>query len=156
VPPRPRIRPRRAAARAAAAAIAAALLACAPAAAYPETWVPYQQVLAQVRSGPLIRAIINPIRGDIEIKFRNLDEGHAFYPRAQQPMLQRTLAARHIHTIFVARPHARSHPAAVHHHLRYIAAAVLALLALLGGALLVRSRRRRARGGPSAADAPAS
>jgi hypothetical protein len=145
-------------ARALAAAGAAALLASASAAAYPETWVPYGQVLAQVRSGPLIRAIINPIRGDIEIKFRNLDEWHAFYPRPEQQMLQRTLAARHIHTIFVARYHgAPAKPAAVHHHLRYIAAAAVAALALAGGVLLLlRRRRRRAReggGGRSATDA---
>jgi hypothetical protein len=141
-----------------AAAAAAVLLAAAAlpvsANAYPETWVPYEQLLGQLRSGPLIRAIINPARGDIEIKFRNLDEWHAFYPRSEQGMLQRTLADRHIHTIFVPRHQpARAAPAAVHHHLRYIGAGILAALAAIAAALLlVRSRRRSRAGAPAAGD----
>jgi hypothetical protein len=122
-------------------------------ASYPETWVSYSSLFAQVRSGPLIRAIINPARGDIEIKFRNLDEWHAYYPAGAQPVLQRILAARHVHTIFVPRPHAGAvRPAAVHHHLRYIAAGVLGAIALLGGAWLLY-RRRRAGGRPQAGPA---
>jgi hypothetical protein len=134
----------RTAAAPAAVLLAVAALTPASAGAYPETWVPYPRLLMQLRSGPLIRAIINPYRGDIEIKFRNLDEWHAYYPSSQQAMLQHTLAERHIHTIFVARyGRARTAPATVHHHLRYIAAAVVAAIALAAALLLARSRRRR-------------
>src|SRR5664280_2877067 len=70
---------------------------------YPTTWVSYPVLLAQVRSGPLIRAIINPSRGDVEIKFRNLEAWHAFYPAGAQAGLQRLLRARHIRLLFVAR-----------------------------------------------------
>jgi hypothetical protein len=65
--------------------------------------VSYERLLAQVRSGPLIRAIINPARSDAEIKFRNLDEWHAFYPRGAQPTLQRILRERHVRVLFVPR-----------------------------------------------------
>ena len=101
-----------------------------------------------MRSGPLIRAIINPTREDVEIKFRNLDEWHAFYPAGAQPALQRLLLARHIRVLFVARHHHAkpSRSMTVHHHLRYIAAGVLALLAALGAAALMYSRRRRQQG----------
>ncbi|HWW89724.1 MAG TPA: hypothetical protein VNY35_02960 [Solirubrobacteraceae bacterium] len=118
-------------------------LALAPASALAATPVGYPQLLQQVRSGPLIRAIINRTRGDIEIKFRDLSEWEAFYPRGAQPMLQRLLHERHIRVIFASRPRgARARPAAVHHHLRYIAAAVLAALALIGAAAFLYSRRR--------------
>jgi hypothetical protein len=108
---------------------------------YPETWVSYSKLYPQVRSGPLIRAIINPARGDIEIKFTNLDEWHAFYPPGARQTLQRILAARHVHTIFVPRPHVPRRTT-VHHHLRYIAAGVLGGLAVLAAALVLYRRRR--------------
>jgi len=118
---------------------------CLPAAAAgAETWVSYPVLLRQVRSGPLIRAIINPLRKDVEIKFRDLSEWHAFYPTSAQPALQRLLFARHIRVLFVRRHHPRaSKPAAVHHHLRYIAAGVAGVLAIIAAGAFVYSRRRR-------------
>jgi hypothetical protein len=103
----------------------------------------YAAVLEQIKSGPVIRAIINRTRGDIEIKFRDLSEWEAFYPRGAQPELQRLLRARHIRVLFAARPHpvAVRH-APVHHHLRYIAAAVLGALLVIGLILFVYSRGR--------------
>jgi len=117
---------------------------------YATTWVSYQKLLQQVRSGPLIRAIINPARADVEIKFRNLLEWHAVYPPGAQDTLQRLLHARHVRVLFVPRHPARaSRPTAVHHHLRYIAAGVLALFTLLGvGALVYRRRGQRAAADP--------
>ena len=38
------------------------------------TQVGYPALLREIKSGPLIRAVINRTRGDIEIKFRNLSE----------------------------------------------------------------------------------
>ena len=112
-------------------------------AGYPTTWVSYPVLLAQVRSGPLIRAIINPSRGDVEIKFRNLDEWHASYPAGAQPELQRLLRARHVRLLFVPAHRATaSRPAAVHHHLRYIAGGAIALLAALALGLFLYRRRR--------------
>jgi hypothetical protein len=104
------------------------------------TWVSFPALLEQVKSGPLIRAIINPARGDVEIKFRNLSEWHAFYPRAEQSELQRLLDARHIRVLFVPR-HPAAKPAAAHHHLRYIAAAALAACVLGGGTAYLLRRR---------------
>jgi len=115
-----------------------------PAWAGGETWVSYPAVLAQVRSGPLIRAIINPARSDVEIKFRNLDEWHAYYPAGAQPRLQQLLRARHIHILFVPRHAATArHPAAVPHHLRYIAAGVVGALAIIAAVTFLYARRRR-------------
>jgi hypothetical protein len=126
----------------AAALIAAVAL---PAPAQAETWVSFPALLAQVRSGDLIRAIINPARHDIEIKFRNLDEWHAHYPPREQPQLQRLLHARGVRTLFVPRHGpAKARPAPVHHHLRYIVAAVLAACAVGAGAVLFVRRRRSA------------
>jgi len=105
------------------------------------TWVSFPALLAQVKSGPLIRAIINPARGDVEIKFRNLSEWHAFYPPAEQAELQRLLDARHIRVLFVPRHRAAAKPAAAHHHLRYIAAAALAACVLGGGTAYLLRRR---------------
>src|SRR5438105_15345534 len=94
--------------------LAALALTCASALA--ATWVSYPELLRQVRSGPVIRAIINHTRGDVEIKFRDLSEWEAFYPRSAQPELQRLLPPRHIRGLFASRPHAtRPRPAAVHH-----------------------------------------
>jgi hypothetical protein len=108
------------------------------------TWVSYPALLAQVRSGPLIRVIINPARGDVEIKFRDLSEWHAVYPASAQPALQRLLRARHIRVLFVPRQPVRaSRPAAVHHHLRYIAAGVIGALAVLAAGTFLYVRRRR-------------
>ena len=138
--------------RAAVAALAAAALLLAPATASAETWVSFPALLRQVRTGDLIRAIINPTRGDVEIKFRNLSEWHAYYPPGEQQELQRLLRARHVRTLFVPRhPRARAVAhATVHHHLRYIAAGVLAAVLLAAGALLLLRRRSARRGiGPS-------
>jgi hypothetical protein len=108
-----------------------------------QVWVSYPRLLAQARTGPVIRAIINPQRADVELRFHNLLEWHAFYPRAAQPALQRLLRERHIRTLFVAH-HQPARPArAVHHRLRYIALGVLvAAVAIAGGLLLYRRRRR--------------
>ena len=56
----------------------ALMLAPPPAPVRAATQVSYPEPLREVRSGPLIRAVINPTRGDIEIKFRNLSEWEAF------------------------------------------------------------------------------
>ena len=107
-----------------------------------ETWVSFPALLAQVKSGPLIRAIINPVRSDVEIKFRDLDEWHAFYPPAEQANLQRLLDARHIRVLFVPRDQPVAvKSASVHHHLRYIAAAVVLVVALAAACVLVWRRR---------------
>jgi hypothetical protein len=122
-----------------------ALLALAPSSALAATQVSYPELLSQIRTGPVIRAIINRARGDIEIKFRDLSEWEAFYPRGAQSTLQRLLHERHIRVLFASRPHAaHARPATVPHHLRYIAAAVIGALALIGGAAYLYSRRRRA------------
>ena len=125
-------------------------VAAAPAmAARPAT---YPEVLAQIRTGPVIRAIINRIRGDVEIKFRDLSEWEAFYPPGAQPVLQRLLRERHIRTLFAARPHpAHRKPGPVHHHLRYIAAGVVGVLAVIAIILYVYSRGRPASRQPGAA-----
>ena len=115
-----------------------------------ETWVRYPKLLEQVRSGPIIRAIINPMRKDVEIKFRDLSEWHAFYPAGARTTLQRVLHARHVRVLFVRRhPKKTSKPATVHHHLRYIAAGVIGALALLAAGAFLYSRRRHA-GAPDA------
>jgi hypothetical protein len=114
-----------------------------PTLAVAATWVSYPALLTQVRSGPLIRAIINPARGDVEIKFRDLSEWHAFYPANARPALQRLLYARHIRVLFVPRhPAKTSRPATVHHHLRYIAAGVIGVLAVLTAGAFLYLRRR--------------
>jgi hypothetical protein len=124
-----------------------AMLAVAPSNALAATQVPYPVLLKQIRTGPLIRAIINRTRGDIEIKFRDLSEWEAFYPRGTQSMLQRLLHERHIRVLFASRPRAaHAKGAAVHHHLRYVVAAVIGALALIGAAAYLYSRRRRASG----------
>ncbi|HEV7585804.1 MAG TPA: hypothetical protein VGO14_08505 [Solirubrobacteraceae bacterium] len=121
-----------------------ALLVLAPAGARAATPVSYPELLHQISSGPVIRAIINRPRGDIEIKFRDLSEWESAYPRSAQPMIQALLRRRHIRVLFVARPHTvRPRAAAVHHHLRYIAAGLLGALALIGAAAYVTLRRRR-------------
>jgi hypothetical protein len=117
-------------------------IAAAPAVAV--TWVGYPALLEQVRSGPVVRAVINRGPAHVEIKFRDLSEWEATYPRSQQPRLLRLLHARQIQVIYATRPRARhTRPAATHHHLRYIAAG-LAAVALIAGALYLLARRRRA------------
>ncbi len=112
------------------------------------SWVSYPALVAQIRSGPMIRVIVNRTGGDVEIKFRNLYEWKARFVPAQQASLVALVHERHIPLKFAARPHARRKPAAVHHHLRYIAAGILAAAALVAlGALLFRRRARR-RGEP--------
>jgi hypothetical protein len=119
-------------------------LAPAPSAALAATPVSYEQLLHQIHSGPVIRAIINRPRGDIEIKFRDLSEWESSYPRSAQPMLQQLLRRRHIRVLFAARPHAApTRAAAVHHHLRYILAAVIGALALIAAGLYLLMRRGR-------------
>ena len=128
-------------------ATAVAVLAAVPAAAA-ETWVSFSAVLAQVKSGPLIRAIINPQRGDVEIKFRNLNEWHAFYPPADQAELQRLLDARHVRVLFVPRHQAaavRPAAGAVHHPLRDGLILALAAVAASAGVYLLWRRRARRR-----------
>ena len=119
------------------------------------TQVSYPALLHQIQSGPLIRAIINRRAGHIEIKFRDLSEWEASYPRGAQRQLQRLLHERHIRVIFASRHRAApAKPRSVHHHLRYIAAGVLGALALAAIAwLLIRRRRSPA---PLRRDAPAS
>jgi hypothetical protein len=120
-------------------------LGLAPTPAIAATWVGYPALLHQVKSGPLIRAIINRERGDVEIKFRDLSEWEAYYPAGAQNTLQRLLHARHIRVIFASR-HAAIRPktTTVHHHLRYYAASVLVVLAVIAGGGLLYWRRRRA------------
>jgi len=126
-------------------AVVLGLLVAASAGAYPETWVSYTRLLAQARSGPLIRAIINPQRKDVEIKFTNLDEWHAYYPPGAQARLQRLFDARHIRLLFVrAHETAARRPVVVHHHLRYIAGGVAAALIVCAGAFALWRRRRPA------------
>jgi hypothetical protein len=120
----------------------AVMLGAPPAPAPAATQVSYPELVREIRSGPLIRAVINPARGDIEIKFRDLSEWEAFYPAGARPSLQHVLHARHIRVIFASRHRARAAPArTVHHHLRYIAAALLGALLLLGAGALVYRRR---------------
>ena len=129
-----------------------AALAFAPASARAATPVSYPELLNQIRSGPVIRAIINRYRSDVEIKFRDLSEWEAFYPRGAQPELQRLLRERHIRVLFASRPHAARRPSpTVHHHLRYVAAGVIAALAVIGAVLFFYSRGRPARRRPGAA-----
>ncbi|HYM45248.1 MAG TPA: hypothetical protein VES65_03695 [Solirubrobacteraceae bacterium] len=117
----------------------------APAPAVAATPVSYSALLTQIESGPVIRAVINRGRGDVEIKFRDLSEWEAFYPAGAQPTLQRLLHARHIRVLFASRHAAiRSKSTIVHHHLRYIAAGVIGALAVIGGGAFLYSRRRRA------------
>jgi len=128
------------------------VLGLSPATAAAATWVSYPALYAQVRSGPLIRAIINPTRGDVEIKFRNLDEWHAYYPAGAESTLLGVLHARHVRVLFVPRPRpAAAKPASVHHRLRYIAAAALAALVLLGAGVIMYRRRRGAPRGDAGA-----
>jgi hypothetical protein len=123
------------------AAVCMVLVAAAPARGAQR--VSYDALLQQVKSGPLLRAVINRAGGDIEIKFKNLSEWKAFYPPGAQPMLQRLLHERHIRVIFASRHHARStRSRSVHHHLRYIAAAILGALALASVAFAYLRRRR--------------
>jgi hypothetical protein len=128
--------------------IVSVLLALAvPAPAQAAKEVAYPALLRQIKSRPLLRAVINRAGGDIEIKFRDLSEWKAFYPRSAQPMLQRLLHERHVRVIFASRKSARAKASSVHHHLRYIAAGILGALALAGCAFYFL-RRRRTRGHP--------
>jgi hypothetical protein len=123
----------------------------APAGAAAATPVSYQQLLHQIDSGPVIRAIINRTRGDIEIKFRDLSEWESTYPRTAQPMLQRLLHLRHIRVLFAARPHAVPPRAVAPHRLRSIAAGTIGACALIGAVAFLYARRRRASPRPAGA-----
>jgi hypothetical protein len=126
-----------------------------PAPALAARWVSYPALLGQITTGPVIRAVINRPPAHVEIKFRDLSEWEATYPRSEQARLQRLLQARHIRVIFATPRHARQvRPAAVHHHLRYIVAGALAALALSGAALYLRRRRRRGAPQPGGAAEP--
>ena len=128
--------------------VLAALAACvlSPAAAHAATPVSYPQLLHEIRSGPVIRAIINRARGDIEIKFRDLSEWESPYPRPAQPMLQALMRRRRIRVLFAARPHAaRPRATPAHHHLRYIALAALGVLLIIAAGYATLRRRRSAR-----------
>jgi MYXO-CTERM domain-containing protein len=115
-----------------------------PAPALAARWVSYPALLGQITTGPVIRAVINRPPAHVEIKFRDLSEWEATYPRSEQARLQRLLHARHIPVIFATPRHAKhGRPVAVHHHLRYVAAAVLGALALIGVAAYVAWRRRQ-------------
>ena len=109
------------------------------------TAVSYSALLSEVRSGPVIRAVINPRGADVEIKFRDLSEWKASMPAGAQPALQRLLHQRHIRVLFASRRVVgKPKPGVVHHHLRYIAAGVLGAAILIGcGAFLFVRRRRR-------------
>jgi hypothetical protein len=121
------------------------------------TQVSYPALLHQIQSGPLIRAIINRKAGHIEIKFRDLSEWEASYPRGTQRQLQRLLHERHIRVIFASRHRAApAKPRSVHHHLRYIVAGILGALVLAGGALLYLRRRRPGESAPGEESASAS
>jgi hypothetical protein len=129
---------------------AAALLVLAPP-TLAASQVSYAQLLQQVRSGPLIRVIINLRGKDAEIKFTNLDEWRAYYPPGAQVQLEQLVHARHIKLKFAGAPHKRKATAAVHHHLRYVAAGVLAALLLAGaGTWLYRRRSREEASAPPA------
>jgi hypothetical protein len=116
-----------------------------------QVWVPYPRLLAQLRSGPLIRVIVNPARMDVEIKFPNLDEWHAYYPAGAESEIQRLVRARHVHVIYVPRPKAaaatQTTPAGGH-PLRWALAGVAAAVALAGAAAIVLRARRRRRDAP--------
>jgi len=117
-------------------------LAAVTAPAFAATWVSYRELLGQVYSGHLIRAIINPFRHDVEIKFPDLDEWHAHYPVGTEATLSRVLHDRHVRVLYVPRP--KPPPAAAGHRSRYLAAAgSLCLLAVLLGGWFIRRRRRR-------------
>ncbi len=112
-------------------------------ASYPTTWVGYGVLLNAIRTRPLTRAIINPARSDVEIKFQDGLEWHAFYPAGAQQQLQRMFHARHVRVLFVPTHHKSSTKAAAGHPLRLIALGLVCLLALLAGGLLLRRRRAR-------------
>jgi ATP-dependent Zn protease len=125
-----------------------------PAPAQAAKQVSYPELLQQVKSGPLIRAVINRKRGAIEIKFRDLSEWEAFYPPGAQHELQRILHARHVRVIFASRHKAKAQPHSVHHHLRYIAAGILGALALIGAGWFLIVRRREHPPSPAAGSPP--
>jgi Flp pilus assembly protein TadB len=119
-------------------------LAAAPASA--ATPASYAAVVRQIRTGPVIRAVINRQLRHVEIKFHDLSEWEAMYPPGAQAGLQHLLRGRHIRVLFASRPAVRA-SAPVHHHLRYIVGAVLVALATAGFLAIVwnrRTRRRRA------------
>lgn len=129
------------------------MLACAPV-AQAATWVSYPTILHQLRTGPLIRVIVNRPLDHVEIKFANLDEWEAVYPPTAEATVQRLTERRHIHLIFASKrpgPGA-ARPAAVHHKVRYVTSAVLLALLATGAAWwwLAQRRRRSATHAPAA------
>jgi hypothetical protein len=122
---------------------AAALLLAPPAPALAARQVSYEQLLQQVRSGPLIRVIVNVRGKDAEIKFTNLDEWRAYYPPGAEAQLVQLVHARHIPLKFAGRPHRPKAAAPVHHKLRYVAAGLLAAAVLAGAAAWFYRRRSR-------------
>ncbi len=140
---RGRARGTRAACAAAWALCCAALLAPA---AHAFSWVSYPALVEQIRSGRVIRVIVNRELHDAEIKFRNLYEWKARFAPSQETPLVSLVRGRHIPLIFAAPPRsAHAAAPAVHHRLRWIATAVLLATLLLVAAVLERDRRARAR-----------
>jgi len=121
----------------------------ASAAGYATTWVPYATLLHAARTRPLTRAIINPARSDVEIKFREGLEWHAVYPAGAQSTLQAVFRERRVRVLFAPAAHRAAAKPASTHPLRLAAAIAACLLALLAiWALLRRRRRRHAPAGP--------
>jgi ATP-dependent Zn protease len=110
----------------------------------------YQVLIAQVDSGRVIRAVVNPPLRHVKVTFRDGSEQEAVYPPQGEPSLLRTLHAHGVTIKFARRPKAKKTATTVHHHLRYIAAAVVGALIVIGGVLLFVSRRRAAAGDEAA------
>jgi hypothetical protein len=124
---------------------AVASLAACPATASAATSESYSTVVTQIKTIPLVHAVINPKGNHVEIKYPNGTEYIAVFPQGGQPALQRLLHERHIKIIFASRHQAKPRPAPVHHHLRYIAGGILlGAIAVIGGVLLYRRRRNAA------------
>ena len=128
------------------AALLAALTIASPS-ARAATPASYDAVVAQVKQGPVVRAVINPPLRHVEIKFRNQSEWKATYPSGAEAQLRGLLHSRNIPVVFASH-HRRQQKPAVHHHLRYIAAGILAAVLLAVGLVLAVNARSRRRSEP--------